>query len=265
MVLLIVGPPGRHRRSTAQQEDLVPKVVEYHRPSTIEEAVRLLSRPTATVLAGGTLVNATPYTHPVIAVDIQALGLDGITEIPGARIKVGATTTLQQLADHESAPALIRTLAEREATSTLRTLATLGGTVAAGGSESELVTGLLACEAEVTLRSGDGTKTMALSDLLADCDHLLSTLIVEITLATDGTMAAARTGRTPGDRAIVSAVARRRPDGVVVLALSGIAPTPRRVESADAIDPIGDFRGSAEYRKHLARVHTRRVLAEVGA
>jgi len=243
----------------------VPKVVEYHRPSTIDEAIGLLSRPTATVLAGGTLVNATPYTHPVIAVDIQDLGLDGIVELPGARLRVGAATTLQQLADHPSVPPVIRSLAEREATSTMRTLATVGGTVAAGGPESELVTGLLACEAEVTLRSASGPKTIALSDLLADCDHLLSTLIVEISFSTDGTMAAGRTGRTPGDRAIVSAVARRCPDGSVVLALSGVAPTPRQVTPGEDVDPPGDFRGSSEYRKHLATVHSRRVLKEVGA
>lgn len=241
----------------------MPKVVEYHRPSSIEEALQLLARPSATVLAGGTLVNATPTTHPVIAVDIARLGLAGIERLADGRVRLGAGTTLQRLVDSDALPPVLRELARREAVSTLRTLATVGGTIAAGGAESELVAGLLVCEAEVTLRSASGTRTVAFPDLLADCDHLISTLIVDVTIRTDGSLSAARTGRTPGDQAIVSAVARRSDDGRLLLALSGVAPTPRLVGSASEVSPIGDFRGSAEYRAHLARVLSARVTSEV--
>ncbi len=241
----------------------MPKVVEYHRPSSVEEALELLARPTATVLAGGTLVNATPTTHPVIAVDISRLGLSGIELLTDGRLRLGAATTLQQIVDHPLVPAVLRELARRESVSTLRTLATVGGTLAAGGPESELVAGLLVCEAEVTLRSATGAKSIRFSDLLSDCDHLLSTLIVDATIHVDGTLAADRTGRTPGDVAIVSAVARRTTDGRTLVALSGVAPTPVLVDSVDSLSPVGDFRGSAEYRKHLASVLSARVRSEV--
>jgi CO/xanthine dehydrogenase FAD-binding subunit len=33
----------------------------------------------------------------------------------------------------------------------------------------------------------------------------------------------------------------------------------------DAIDPIADFRGSAEYKRKMAVVHVRRALAEASA
>lgn len=243
----------------------MPRVVEYHRPSSVEEALQLLTRPTAAVLAGGTLVNATPNTHPVIAVDISRLGLDGIEALPDGRLRLGAATTLQQLVDHPAVPAVLRDLARREAVSTLRTLATVGGTLAAGGPESELVAGLLVCEAEVTLRSATATRSVPLPQLLADCDHLLSTLIVGATIRIDGTLAAERTGRTPGDVAIVSAAARRTPDGRTLVALSGVAPTPVLADDVAGLNPPGDFRGSSEYRKHLASVLSARVRAEVAA
>ena len=115
----------------------MPKVVGYHRPASIEEAVSLLSQPSACALAGGTRVNATPFAHPVIAVDLQLLGLNTVAPAGDGALRIGATTTLQHLVDDLRVPAVLRELARREEPSTLRTLATIGGTVAAGGSESE--------------------------------------------------------------------------------------------------------------------------------
>lgn len=243
----------------------MPKVLEYHRPASVEEAVGLLAMPDAAVLAGGTRINATPFDGQVVAIDIQSLGLSGIEAIGASRLRLGATTTLQQIADHPAVPAVLRELARREEPSTLRTLATVGGTVASGGWESELLTGLLAAHAEVTLRTAAGTQTVGLAALLADCELLRRALITDVSLHIDGTFAADHTGRTPGDRAIVLAVAHRSAAGAVTVALSGVAATPVVVDSLDGLAPPSDFRGTSEYRNHLARVLGARVRTAVAA
>ena len=243
----------------------MPKVVGYHRPVTVEEAVSLLAQPSAAVLAGGTRVNATPFGNPIVAVDVQALGLTGISQPSADTFTIGAATPVQARFDDVRLPEVLRELARREAPSTLRTLATVGGTIAAGGLESELLTGLLVCEASVTLRRVSGSSTVSLTDLLADCTHLTGALITDVTIRTDGRLAADHTGRTPGDQAIVSAVARRTSGGAVLVAASGVSVTPVLVDDIAALEPNGDFRGSAEYRKHLATVLVSRVTKAVSA
>jgi CO/xanthine dehydrogenase FAD-binding subunit len=243
----------------------MPKVVGYHRPATVEEAVGLLALPNTAVLAGGTRVNATPFGNPVVAVDLQQLGLSGIGQTEPGALRIGAATTLQALANSALVPEVLRTLARREAPSTLRTIATVGGTIAAGGWESELLTGLLACDATVELRNQSGTRSVPLADLLADCDLLLATLITSVSLHVDGTFAAEHTGRTPGDTGIVSAVARRSPAGSLTVAASGVAATPVIVTDPSTLTPPSDFRGSTEYRRHVAGVLIARVTKAVSA
>lgn len=239
----------------------MPKVVAYHRPATVDEAVALLGQPHGAALAGGTRVNAQPLGNPIVAVDLQGLGLSYV-EASGTTLRIGATTTLQQLVDDARVPSVLRELARREEPSTLRTLATVGGTVAAGGWESELLTGLLVCDASVTLRNSADAKTVGLASLLADCELLRGALITEITINVDGTFAAERTGRTPGDQAIVSAVARRS-QGATTVAVSGVAATPVVVTDPGSLAPPADFRGSSAYRKHLAGVLVGRVTKAV--
>jgi CO/xanthine dehydrogenase FAD-binding subunit len=243
----------------------MPKVVGYHRPSSVEEAVSLLTQPSAAVLAGGTRLNATNDGDPVVAVDVQALGLSGIESRSDGRIRLGAATTLQQLADHPELPEALRALARRELPSTLRTLATVGGTVAHADWESELLAGLLVCDTVVTVARVGGAADHPLPAVLSDRSILQGGLITAVTISGDGAFAADHTGRTPADTAIVSAVARRGIDGRVRLALSGVAPTPVLVDGSAPLTPPGDFRGTVEYRTHLARVLSDRVRKAVEA
>ena len=63
---------------------------------------------------------------------------------------------------------------------------------------------------------------------------------------------------------IVAAAARATNDGTRV-ALCGIARTPELVDvdNLDRLEPPGDFRGSSEYRRHLAIVLSTRVIEEL--
>jgi carbon-monoxide dehydrogenase medium subunit/putative selenate reductase FAD-binding subunit len=169
---------------------------------------------------------------------------------------------LARFADDSRTPGVLASLARREAPSTLRAAGTLGGMVAAADAESELLAGLLAYDAVVTIVDGSGSADRALSAVLGGA---VEGIITSVAVAADGVAAAARTARTPSDRAIVSAVARVPAGGDVRLALSGVAETPLLVEDVSALEPPGDFRGSASYRKHLAAVLAARVLGEVAA
>ncbi len=234
----------------------------YWRPVTLDAALALAHRDGAVPIGGGTKVNAASSAGPVEIIDLQALGLDRI-EPTAAGVSIGATATLQQVADEMLVPAAVRDAARREAPSTLRAAATIGGCVAGGHWDSEFLATLLACDAMVTLAQSDGFQELDLDSLLANHRSLRGTIISRVRIAGDGIIAAARTGRTLADRPIVCAVARRTADGVRV-ALSGVAARPvlsRTVvirSGADAaawaerLDPPADFRGSSPYRRALA-------------
>ena len=248
-------------------------VSAYWRPVTLDGALALAHRRGAVPIGGGTKVNATPSGGPVEIVDLQALGLDRIEPTPTGA-SVGATATLQQIADEMVVPAAVRDAARREAPSTLRAAATIGGCVATGHWESEFLATLLACDATVTLARSHGAQELGLDVLLADHRSLQGTIITRVCIAGDGIIAAARTGRTPADRPIVCAVARRAAGGVR-LALSGVAARPVLSRTApirsgadgaawaERLDPPGDFRGSSGYRRALAVTLARRAVEAV--
>jgi probable selenate reductase FAD-binding subunit len=229
----------------------------YHRPATLEQALSLLETEGTTVLGGGTSLVAAG--GPSAVVDLQDLGLDSIT-LDGGRVWIGAMVRLRALVESDLVPAILRDLARREAPNTIRNAATVGGTVATRDPESELVAGLLVHEAEVTIVASGSTRSLAVSEYLHDGP---SGIITQISLESGGEAAAARTGRTPADRPIVAAVARRGDDGGVRLALTGVASTPLLIDPSDVDDlvPPADFRGSTEYRGHLATVLTARAIA----
>ena len=232
----------------------------YWRPSEIDDALKLLSRPRAIALGGGTRVNAMATADPVEVVDLQALGLGGIERIDGRRLRIGATTTLQQLAAATEVPESIRDAARRDLPSTLRAQSTVAGTVLARDRDSELVAALLVHDTNVEIRHRTGIVRVALPDVLADPTQPRGGIVIALSIDAGGATSSARTGRTRADRPIVAAVARRDGEGVTHLALSGVASTPVLVAAVEDVDPPSDFRGSKAYRRALAVTLTRRVL-----
>jgi carbon-monoxide dehydrogenase medium subunit len=239
-------------------------VVEYHRPAHLEEALGLLARPGSVVLAGGTAVNAGPRPAGELLVDLQSLGLDAIVSADGARLVVGAMVRLSELAVDGRAPEWLRDLARREQPSALRTVATVGGTLFGAGWESALLAGLLACDAVAEIVGPDSSDDVSLTDLLAQPGRAAGRIVTAVRLRVDGPAAVHTTARTPADRPIVAAVARRAGDGVR-LALSGVAASPILVDDVSSLSPPSDFRGTSDYRRHLASVLSIRALAEIGA
>ena len=244
----------------------MPLVTAYHRPSTLDEALDLLSSPGRVALGGGTTLNADREPSDLEAVDLQSLGLDAITATGDGQVRIGATATLDAVRRCELLPDSLRELARLEQPSTLRTLATVGGLVAGGSAESLLLAGLLAHDARVELAGpGDaGPSDRSLAELLA-AGLPRGSLITAVTVVPSGRTATARTGRTPADVPIVAAYGRRV-EGFVAMALTGVGDHPVLVDVYDptaGLDPAGDFRGSREYRLHLAGTLTARVMQEL--
>jgi probable selenate reductase FAD-binding subunit len=246
------------------------RIKAYHRPSKLAEALQLLSRPqvSTAIVAGGTYINAHLAETVDEVVDLQALNLAGVSYSQG-RLALGAMVRLQTLVEDQQAPDLIRQAAHREGPNTLRNQATVGGLVAGSDPESELLAALLVSEAEVELQSGRGGRRMPLPDFLGNVTAALDGgLVTAISLAITGKGAMERVARTPADRPIVAAIARLDQNNQIHLALCGVAKTPILVEPIldqlkASLNPPNDFRGSSEYRRQIAVVLSKRVIASL--
>lgn len=244
-------------------------ILEYHRPSTLEEALGLLNRPQPPTrpLGGGTLLNL-PGGEAVAVVDLQNLGLDKIRR-NGATLDVGATVTLQTLVEHEDLQPDLRRAARLEANLHLRQIATLAGTLVAADGRSPLTTALLALDARLTILPGEG---LTVGNLLPLRHELLKgRLITAISIPLNVKLAYAATARTPADRPIVCVALAAWPSGRTRLAVGGWGrspslamdgPDPNGVEAAarNACHDAGDEWASAEYRTSVAVTLARRCL-----
>jgi carbon-monoxide dehydrogenase medium subunit len=174
----------------------------------------------------------------------------------------------------------------------VRNRGTIGGSLAHGDPASDLPTVVLALEGEVTARGQGGERTIAARDLFED--YLTTTLapdevITSVHLpALDGwSWGYEKFTRRAEDWAMVGvcALVRRAPDGSCEDARVGfthMGSTPLRATAteealrggtldaagiaraadlaAEGTDPPGDLNATPDYKRHLARVLTRRAL-----
>ncbi len=244
----------------------MPQLTAYYRPNTIQEAVQLLNRSgvETAVLGGGTSLVAELPNGVTEVVDLQTIGLTPV-HLAGEHLTIGAMVNLQTLVETEQLPALLRETAHREGPNTFRHAATVGGVVAGADPESELLAALLVFEADVHLQTEAGAGQLPLATFLQNkAESLTGSVITAVSLNTNGRTASDRVGRTPADKPIVAAVARQNENGRILLALCGMAATPILADPAHLpTHPPADFRGSTAYRREIAAVLTRRVLAQL--
>ncbi len=233
-------------------------VLNYHRPESFDAALALLTRGQPTrILGGGSHLVPSLTGDPTDVVDLQSLGLRGICE-DGHLLALGAMSTFADLGACVALPSGVRELARREAPSTLRTLATVGGLVASGDADSELLASFLVMNATVTTIALDGRRTTPLATLFA-AGVSEGEIIVSINVDPSVTVLSARTVRTGMDRAIVAVVGARSGDGSITLAATGAAGTPVIFSDPAELKPPSDFRGTNQYRLQLAAVLSTRV------
>jgi CO/xanthine dehydrogenase FAD-binding subunit len=166
---------------------------------------------------------------------------------------------LQALIDHAALPAWLRAIIKAEAPSTFRNMYTLYSIIQAASQESSLLAALLVCDAQLSIVTASSVQRTALT---AHLSKPIPGIITAIHLHIDGRGAHARLGRTPADSPIIAAVGRRGDDSKLRLALCGVAAVPVLVEPEGIpnLQPDGDFRGSADYRREMAAVLGQRVM-----
>ena len=246
----------------------MPQLKAYHRPSSVDEALRLLSRPgvNTTIIGGGAYITARMSDIFDEVVDLQAIGLTEVN-YQNNQLTLGAMVRLQTIVDDPQIPNLLREAAHVAGPNTLRNAVTVGGVVVSANKESEFLAALLVFEAEIQIQSTAGPKKILLTHFLSDVSGALEGgIITGVSMATTGKTARARVARTPVDSPIVAALARLDHNDRIHLALCGVANTPILVDPANvkaATNPPGDFRGSKEYRRQMAATLTRRVLNEL--
>jgi aerobic carbon-monoxide dehydrogenase medium subunit len=265
-------------------------LTEYHKPETIEAALKLLRRTNikTVLLAGGT--SLVPASAPDVqaVVDLSALGLSYIqtSEVSEnfGSLSIGATTTLQTIADHAAlrayADGMLTTAILDTASRQTREEATLGGSIVAAAGNSPLFTALLALDARLTVRTGRGTREEEVA--LPYWTAQPRALILQVSLpALDGATHAAyeKVARTPADLPIVCVAARATLDQGelhdIRLALGGVGEKPIViVQPAGSIEqlaqlavatvtPADDYFASADYRREMIGVLTKRVLTSL--
>jgi aerobic carbon-monoxide dehydrogenase medium subunit len=279
---------------------VIPPEFDYVAPETLDEALSALrGTEDAKILAGGHSLlplMKLRLAAPELLVDIRKVpGLRGLQRDNG-QWKIGALTRhadIQGNADLGPVGRAAALIADQQ----VRNRGTIGGSLAHGDPASDMPTVLLACEGSVTVTGSGGTREVAAADLFQD---YLTTAVGEDEVLTevrvpdfDGWGSAyLKFTRRAEDWAMVAvcAMVKKAPDGScedVRVALTNMASTPIRATAtesllrgsgleegviirasevaADGTDPPGDLNASPDYKRHLARVLTRRALEEAAA
>ena len=271
---------------------------DYEAPETLDEAIRMLHEngEDAKLLAGGhsllPLMKVRLAT-PTVLIDLRRIpGLHGIEQQNGGW-RIGPMTRHADLQDTPELGVVARA-AMQIADQQVRNRGTIGGSLAHGDPASDLPTVLLALDGGVTARGPNGDRTIAAADLFQD---YLTTSLAHDEVITDVRLPALegygfgyqKFTRRAEDWAMVGvcALVSRAADGTcddVRIGLTHMGSTALRAtaaenalrggqlddtaiaaaaeQAADGTDPPGDLNATPEYKRHLARVLTRRALEE---
>ena len=278
---------------------MIPAAVDYLRPSTVDEAVTVLSDAgeDAEVLAGGQ--SLIPLLRlrlaaPSLLVDLGGVAaLRGITE-DGDALVIGAMTTyatvLRDPLVRRYAPLLAQataTVADRQ----VRHLGTIGGSLAHADPAGDLPAVALALDAVLDVAGPAGRRTVPAAQFFVD--YLTTALgpgevLTAVRLPKYEGWAShyEKFSRVAQAWALVGVAAMVRRDnggiGEARVALTNMGPTPVRAagveaalrgagtdphavaaaagQAADGTSPADDLSASAEYRRHLAAVLTERAV-----
>lgn len=260
-----------------------------YKPGTEAEALALLTQQGHFPLYGGAALQRHPRPDVEAAIDLSRLELDRAAE-HGDALRLGSMLTLecarQTCLERGGAHPLLGGLAralKEDLPETLRNTFTLGDLLVERDPQSVTLTLLLALDARIGVAGTGAPRSVA--EWLASDDAAWRALVTHVSVPRGPAQAAVvfqKVARTPADAPIVGAVAVAWADSKARhtgLALCGVAPWPlaqpeaaRRFDqsgdvdaalAALALDPPDDHWGSREYRAEMARVLTRRVLAEV--
>jgi carbon-monoxide dehydrogenase medium subunit len=273
---------------------MIPAPFDYEVAESVEHAVSLLGeREDAKLLAGGHSllpVLRLRFARPALLVDLGRV--DGLSYVRdgGDTIAIGALTRHH---DVHGAPLLqehcplVSYTAGLIGDPQVRHRGTIGGSLAHGDPASDLPAVLLALDGEVDVVGPQGTRTIPAAELfrgpfetaLAPQEVMTEVRVPKLT--GDHGWSYLKFRRRAADWATVGAVVVVKGNGSIEEAAVGLVSmgaTPLRARATeqallagesdpaaladDGTDPPSDTNGTAEFRRHLARVLVRRALGE---
>ncbi|WP_448617324.1 FAD binding domain-containing protein [Geodermatophilus sp. URMC 65] len=274
---------------------MIPGSFEYVRPTSVEEAVAALVEhgDDAKVLAGGHSLlplMKLRLAMPAVLIDISRIPGLSYVRVDGDEVAIGAGTRHHELEKDEVAQAeapLLPYVASQVGDPQVRHRGTIGGTVAHSDPASDLPTALLALGGTVVVQGPSGRRDIPITEFwLGFFETALAEdeLIVEIRVPRTGSagwayekftrrandwpiVAAAAVGSRGGGAGGQLRVALANMAGSVVRATATEEALARgaSIEEAAALadqgtSPGADMHADQEYRRHLARLLTRRAL-----
>src|SRR4051794_3582611 len=283
----------------------VPAPFDYARASTVDEAIGLLDRlgPEARLVAGGHSLlpmMKLRLATPEHLIDINPLaGELGYIRQEGADVRIGALTRHREILESELLArhfAIIPEAEELIADPPVRNRGTIGGALCQADPSEDLSAVCAALGGVAVIRGRDGERVVEMTDFhqgpyetaVGDAEMLVE---VRIPIRPHGGSAYEKVKRRTGDWATAAAGVALWLDGSDVaaagIALSAVNPTSIRSTraeqalvgrppseeafaeaaalAAEDCEPIGDLRGPADYKRHLARELTHRALRRAAA
>jgi carbon-monoxide dehydrogenase medium subunit len=278
---------------------MIPAQFDYARANTLDEALSLLAQnDDAKVLAGGhSLIPAMKLRliQPPLIVDIGRIkDLSYVREADG-QIQIGAATTHYQIESSELLKKICPLLPEcagHIGDVQVRNRGTIGGSVAHADPAGDWPAAIVALNAELVAVSKQGERVIKADDFFVD---LLTTALepgeilreIRISKPVGVTQAYVKMHHPASGFAVVGVAANlsvgseRKCEraSIGITGISAKAYRPAAVESSlngatlneqtiaaaaaradDGIDANGDLFASADYRRHLAQVYTRRAI-----
>jgi carbon-monoxide dehydrogenase medium subunit len=276
---------------------MIPAEFDYTAPDTLEAAIGALADggEDAKLLAGGhSLIPLMKLrlATPSLLVDLRKVpGLHGAHKENGSW-RIGALTPHAEL-EHTAELGIVSRAAGTIADPQVRNRGTIGGSLAHGDPASDLPAVMMICDAAVTLQGPGGQRTVSTSDLFRD---YLETAIEPTEVLTEVRLPAfdgwgfgyQKFNRRSEDWAMVAVAALVKQTGDICedvrIGLTNMGSVPLRAsaveealrgapldaesiaraaeQAAEGTDPPADLNASAEYKRHLARVLSRRALEQ---
>jgi aerobic carbon-monoxide dehydrogenase medium subunit len=275
---------------------VIPPEFEYAAPVSLEDAIRLLGEggEDAKLLAGGHSLlplMKLRLAAPSLLVDLRKVpGLGGVERSNGDW-SIGPMTRHSEL-QGRSDLGVIAHAAGLIADQQVRNRGTIGGSIAHGDSAGDLPTVFLAAEGSVTAQGPNGERQIAANEMFQDYlttaigpDEVITRVnipaldgygwgyekftrraedwamvgVCTLVKSSGGTCEDVRIGLTHMGTTPLRATAAEE-------ALRGQSLSPESIaaaaeQAAEGTDPPGDLNATPDYKKHLARVLTRRALS----
>ena len=278
---------------------MIPLAFDYEVAESVDHAIELLGQhgDEAKLLAGGHSllpIMKLRLAAPTVLVDLGRLGELNYVRDEGDHLAIGAMTRhcdVERNATLKEHCGLIAYTASLVGDPQVRHRGTIGGSISHGDAASDLPSALLALDANFVVKGSDGERTVAARDFFEDYlqtvlapDEVLTEIqvpklggagwsykkfnrraqdwavvgVAAVVEQSNGSIGSARIGLTNMGSTPLRATAAEN-------ALSGADPSSiaEATSSADeGTSPSSDIAASDEYRRHLARVLSRRAVEE---